>query len=93
MSSKNSFNWEKKICFCKCVTSYRSVMSSALWRLEQRTYLFLFSNPFFFFKNETEAMEAIVFENSRSSSLPTAGDVSQGRTSLQLSDRNSILMT
>ena len=53
----------------------------------------LFSNPFFFFKNETEAMEAIVFENSRSSSLPTAGDVSQGRTSLQLSDRNSILMT
>ena len=40
----------------------------------------LISNPFFF-KNESEATEAIVFENRRSSSLPAAGDVSQGRTS------------
>ena len=40
----------------------------------------LISNPFFF-KNEPEATEAIVFENRRSSSLPAAGDVSQGRTS------------
>ena len=81
MSSNNSFS-QKKICFCKFAISYRSVMSCTL--AIKTADLFVFNQqPNFscFFKNETEAMEAIVCENRRSSSLPAAGDLSQGRTS------------
>ena len=80
MSSKNSFNQKKKVCCCKFVTSYRSVRSCTLATKTADLFVFI-QQPFFFFKNETKAMEAIVCENRRASSLPAAGDVSQGRTS------------
>ena len=76
---KKFFQLEKKICLCNFAKSYRSVMSCTLATKTADLFV-LISNPFFF-KNQSEATEAIVCENRRSSSLPAAGDVSQGRTS------------
>ena len=76
---KKFFQLEKKICLRNFAKSYRSVMSCTLATKTADLFV-LITNPLLR-THCYEATEAIVFENRRSSSLPAAGDVSQGRTS------------